>query len=868
MEENQIIVDVGLDAFIASLRHLQKQYELNTAALKAMKDAGEEQSDAYIMLTQEQKVLRQQIASTEKTMQNEIKMQQAQEGSLVQLRAQLANLQKQYDSMSGMERMGEAGVALQKQIKSLHDEVLGLEGDTGRMQRNVGNYPAAVQPLREELERLTKQLEDLRAENKEGSEEFAAVEKRIGEVNQSITQLTGKVDVLATDTGNVKQQMRELTENLIAMKMRGEENTEQYRQMLEQLGKMKDAVQDTNAQVKQMASDTSALNSVLAGAQAAAGGFSVALGVMNLVGDKDSETAKELAEAQRKLQSAIAITTGLQALQNALQKESALMMGVNKIRILAAAAAQKAYAAATRDAEAAQAVFNKVAKSNIYVWLAGIILTVVGAIAAFTRGSKEQKEELEKVNVELQHHADILKKITDNYDTLNDTAHRYIEDHIEDLKRQGASTEEIRKAEDELFNERKNALLEERNLYEREMVLYPKIKDALEDNIGKMVSLERERTNAMRNGDTERAQFYQNEINNLNGVMEAQRKSLGLVDNWNKRFSDLMNERKQQEDDRKREDEEASKRAAEAARQRAEQLQREREEMKRNREELKKSTDDLIGYFDSLKKGLKPIPEGEKDFFDQLREKYEAIDKAARESQERQELYARHVKETLGVDILNIDDSIMEKLEREANPLYNFSQTYKENAQAIQETSSALESSFSSLSQMYQQMANDESKTEEERAKAARKARAWAGIQVASNAGAAIAKGVASAVDVGFPAAIPAIATMTATILAAIAQAKALLAEAHEHGGVIGGKFVGATSGSDNVLMTGRRGELVLNAEQQKRLYDIANGSASSNLTASLVEALQAMPAPILDYSEFVRFTRRVVDLDNFVTIK
>ena len=164
---------------------------------------------------------------------------------------------------------------------------------------------------------------------------------------------------------------------------------------------------------------------------------------------------------------------------------------------------------------------------------------------------------------------------------------------------------------------------------------------------------------------------------------------------------------------------------------------------------------------------------------------------------------------------------------------------------------------------MYQQMANDESKTEEERAKAARKAKAWAGIQVAANAGAAIAKGVASAVDVGFPAAIPAMATMTATILAAIAQAKTLLAEAHEHGGVIGGKFVGATSGSDNVLMTGRRGELVLNADQQKRLYDIANGNASSNLTASLVEALQAMPAPVLVYSEFQRFTDRVATLDD-----
>ena len=204
-----------------------------------------------------------------------------------------------------------------------------------------------------------------------------------------------------------------------------------------------------------------------------------------------------------------------------------------------------------------------------------------------------------------------------------------------------------------------------------------------------------------------------------------------------------------------------------------------------------------------------------------------------------------------------------DKLERQSNPLYNFAQTYIENAQAIQETTTALESSFGSLSSMYQQMAKDESKTEEEREKAAKKAKAWAGIQIGANAGAAIAKGVASAADVGFPAAIPAMATMMAAILAAIAQAKALVAEAHEHGGVIGGKFTGATRGSDNVLMTGRRGELVLDADQQKRLYDIANGGASTNLTAELAEVLQSMPAPVLVYSEFQKFSNRVVTLDD-----
>ena len=783
MEEDQIIVDVGLDAFIASLRHLQKQYELNTAALKAMKDAGEEQSDAYITLTQEQKVLRQQMASTEKAMQNEIKMQQAQEGSLVQLRAQLANLNKQYDSMSGMERMGKSGEELQGRIKALHDQILGLEGDTGRMQRNVGNYPDAVRP--------------------------------------------------------VTAQLREMTQQLVQLRMEGKANTEEYNELLKKTGQMKDAMMDAQNEVKQMASDTSTLNSVLAGAQAAAGAFSVALGIMNLTGDKDSETAKELAEAQRKLQSAIAITTGLQALQNALQKESALMMGVNKIRMLAAAAAQRAYAAATRDAEAAQAVFNKVAKSNIYVWLASVILTVVGAIAAFTRGSKEQQEETRKVNEELKTQLEYLRQLDEMYSALGEKAIKDAQYQLDRAKASGKSTEEIRKYEDELFNARLANLekLEEELGYSRKehnrlQWEYEHQLQEYEDGVRRMAE------NAGKVPDIV-TQISQ-------AALDEQKKHLdetkGILDEFEKLYDErrnLQNEQAEREAQRRREDEEASKRAAEQAAKR----------WKENAQAIRDANKALIevATADELYK------KGE--------DANQRLAKSFQDVADRVGLFADELKDLPAPkDIPFISDA---GLTDSTSQLELFAESYKENAQAIQETSSALESSFSSLSSMYQQMANDESKTEEERAKAARKAKAWATIQVASNAGAAIAKGVASAVDVGFPAAIPAMATMTATILAAIAQAKTLLAEAHEHGGVIGGKFVGATSGSDNVLMTGRRGELVLNADQQKRLYDIANGNASSNLTASLVEALQAMPAPVLVYSEFQRFTDRVATLDD-----
>ena len=146
-ENNQVIIDIGIDALIASLRELQKQYEANTAAMKALRDEGKQDSDEYIQLTQANKVLRQEMNGVEKSIQNNIKAEKAQEGSLVQLRAQLANLNKQYDSMSGFERMGTAGEALRTKIKALSDNISSLEANTGRYQRNVGNYKSALEGL-------------------------------------------------------------------------------------------------------------------------------------------------------------------------------------------------------------------------------------------------------------------------------------------------------------------------------------------------------------------------------------------------------------------------------------------------------------------------------------------------------------------------------------------------------------------------------------------------------------------------------------------------------------------------------------------------------------------------------------------------
>lgn len=855
MEDNQVIVDVQMDALIESLRRLNKEYEIQAAVLKDMKEKGEETTEEYIKLSQEMKVTKQEISGVEKQIQNEIKARKAQDDSLVQLRARLANLNKQYDSMSGIERMSDAGEALQKQIKALHDQILGLEGATGRMQRNVGNYPEAVQPLIEQMNQLIKQMDELEKAGKADSAEFAEMEKQLQSLEQSVNGLTGEVRPL-------KQQLKEATNELIQMKMEGKENTEQYRQLLERVGQMKDIMADAQAQIKQMASDTSALNSVLDGAKAAAGGFSVALGVMNLVGDQDSETAKEMAEAQKKLQAAIAITTGLQSVQNALQKESALMMGIAKLQMLAAAKAQDMYTASLGRATAAQRLFNTVAKSNPYVLLAGLILSVVGAIGVFNIGSREQEEQLKNTNDELNNHAKLLKDLTDSYDTLNKQAEHYIENQLEWAKEEGKSTEEIRRLEEQLFQNRLAQFKAEEKRLEEIGYSYNDLTILYRRNLAEQTKLAAQRTEALLRGDEKEADSIHEKIKASKEFTDYLKEQLDYINDFNIRYDEFLlqdrqrlNRYKQEDAEKEKQAEEERKRQAEAARQRHE---KRLEQLRKEREAYKKTSDELINALSSL---------GTAD------EEREKADQKAREAAERLYNSVHSTIESM-MDMVEVIPKPLETVSEAVSDLSNnapsameqFAAAFSNSAQEIMTTSSALENSFSSISTIYQQMAKDETKSEEEREKAAKKAKAWARLQIAANSGTAMAKGIADAMDAPWPANLGALATTLAALLSAIAQAKSMLA--YEGGGVIGG-YRGATRGQDNTYISARQGEMVLNADQQRQLFNIANGgSQNGGLAAALASALESMPAPILDYSEFVRFKGRVVTLDDISLLK
>lgn len=379
------------------------------------------------------------------------------------------------------------GLSAEEAGKRADEAMENIEGILKEATKEVKTQAEAVEVLKDAYEEIQEQLEEM--EDGTAKEVLQGVGDGIREIVEEMEAMSQEdvpLDELGQEAVSARQQLREMTEELVNMKMRGEENTEAYQRLLEKVGVLKDAMADTQQAVKGMASDTAALDSVLGAAQLTAGGFSAIIGAMNLVGA--GEDTKELAEAQKKLQAAIAITTGLQSVQNALQKQSAVMLGIQKIQTLAAAKAEAIKTAATakgvvatKAATIAQAAFNAVANANPYVLLATAILTVVGALFAFTSGTKECEHQNESLNNELERQIGILNQLIGLYDSLQSVEINRLRNTLDLLKAQGASTESIAEAERKLDEAEQERIDRRKVLYKELLDNEKALKQQLED---------------------------------------------------------------------------------------------------------------------------------------------------------------------------------------------------------------------------------------------------------------------------------------------------------------------------------------------------------------------------------------------------
>lgn len=134
----------GIQKYRNEIIELQEKEE----ALREEEEKGtithEEMLKELEALNVAEKQRRENIRILQKEIQNNMRMEQEQEGSLRALRAELSNATKEYDALNRSEREGAKGEELREHINAITNELKEAEAATQRFYRNVGNYEQSV----------------------------------------------------------------------------------------------------------------------------------------------------------------------------------------------------------------------------------------------------------------------------------------------------------------------------------------------------------------------------------------------------------------------------------------------------------------------------------------------------------------------------------------------------------------------------------------------------------------------------------------------------------------------------------------------------------------------------------------------------
>lgn len=447
-EKEEVILEIyvnaekGLKAIGEYQQHID-DLKAKQAQYREELSKGTIQKDAYRKAINETnqaiKYNTENIRILSKEIQNNVKQEMAQEGSIDSMKAKLSNLTAEYNrlgtSMEDVEKKNKIGGQIKGITASLNEQEQAL----GNFRRQVGNYGVATESIRSELKKLTEQI--------------------------------GR------------------------MKLAGQEGTAEYEALVNRASAVKDAFGDAAREIGVGASDTKGLDTMKESVSVLAGSFTALNSVQGMFAD-DQERMQKLVN---KVQIGIGALAAATAIQNALQKESAVMTAIatfqskmkTKAMVLETAATD-GLGKVTAWATVKQAFFNAVAMANPYVLLALALATVSGALWIFASGAETAAEKQKKLNESMGYDLDLKEK---QIKALKDK-HRAIIDNIEAeltlALAQGKSEQELEPIRRRLYDSKKKMHDESRKMAAREVDDIEKNKNELAKLEGQLARVEKE----------------------------------------------------------------------------------------------------------------------------------------------------------------------------------------------------------------------------------------------------------------------------------------------------------------------------------------------------------------------------------------
>lgn len=439
LREN-IAAQLDTKSALANNKAQQKEIE------KAMADSGgasDSQISKLTALKEQEVILNEQIKSISVTIRNQAKDFNSTEGSMDSLQAKVNLLQHAYEQLGATEQQSDFGKEIKAQIDALEPSIKAQEGSIGRHSRNVGNYSSAVKTLEKALQDVRSRMDDY---NKSGE----TSETILASLVREESLLSELVETQVHGFQNATTEVRNNEKALQALQVAGLQNTAFYKELLQETADLKDNVSDLKTQIKNLGSDTRTLDGLIDSAQALTGVYGVAQGAAALFG-KENE---ELEQTFVKLQAVQTILSGLQSLQNFLQKESAGLTLLNTIRTNALALAQRAYAFATSGATTAARTFNTVLLTSGIGAILLLLPLAASAMSELGDETDDTAKSTEELNKELDETDNKLQKVAESAEKLRNAG----KGGINELRRQLNVLEASGGSDEAVYNKRKQII--------------------------------------------------------------------------------------------------------------------------------------------------------------------------------------------------------------------------------------------------------------------------------------------------------------------------------------------------------------------------------------------------------------------------
>lgn len=234
-----------------------------------------------------------------------------------------------------------------------------------------------------------------------------------------LDKIEQRFERIQNSTAPLKRKLRELQGIIDKMNLDGLANTDVFTRMAAEAASYKDAIGDTAQAVRLLSSDTATLDAGIEAFQGLAGAASIATGVMGMLGSENEDVQKAIL----KVQSAIGILNGVQAIANTLNKDSILMLklkqfweSANAKTTVVATTATTANTVVTNANRIATQAWNtvKAISKALLGDFTGLILVGAGALATYAMFTDDSTEADKK-------NADALKDQKSEAESLADT---------------------------------------------------------------------------------------------------------------------------------------------------------------------------------------------------------------------------------------------------------------------------------------------------------------------------------------------------------------------------------------------------------------------------------------------------------------